>query len=66
MKIKLRNTSSFLWLYSAQGAELVKIMQPLGAKNVLKMLILVTNKIQEIGIYHLGLVFQDMTVIVLF
>jgi hypothetical protein len=33
-----------------------KITQPLGGKNVLKIQILVTIKIQEIGTDHLGLV----------
>ena len=33
-----------------------KITQPLATKNVLKTQVLVTNKIQEIGIDHLGLV----------
>ena len=33
-----------------------KIIQPLGGKNVLKIQILVTIKLQEIGTGHLGLV----------
>ena len=33
-----------------------KITQPLGGKNVLKIQILVTIKLQEIGTGHLGLV----------
>ena len=34
-----------------------KMTQPLWTKNVLKIQILVTNKVQEIGTDHLGLVF---------
>ena len=34
-----------------------KITQPLGGKNVLKIQILVTIKLQEIGTGHLGLVY---------
>ena len=35
------------------------ITQPLGTKNVLNIQILLTNKIQEIGTDHLGLVLRE-------